>query len=182
MGIGELHGSWRNCRFAHKLMGMLWNRLLGCAVFILVTAANAETTAPTAPAPEARAASAPTYWVLMVTGEKNGAPWINTTTPATLGGLVKDTGPWTCSYSSTSRGSDVDSEFEQMELTCTAADAEVFLDVRCNFRTKPKAGKVPGKSWKRGTLQTLNLRRKGDSASTMTVSLRCDVDAAFEAP
>ena len=163
-------------------MGMLWNRLLGCAVFILVTAANAETTAPTAPAPEARAASAPTYWVLMVTGEKNGAPWIKTTTPATLGGLVKDTGPWTCAYSSTSRGLDVDSEFEQMELTCTAADAEVFLDVRCNFRTKPKAGKVPGKSWKRGTLQTLNLRRKGDSASTMTVSLRCDVDTAFETP
>ena len=161
---------------------MLWNRLLGCAVLLGVTAANAETTAPTATAAEARAASAPSYWVLMVTGEKNGAPWINTTTPATLGGIVKDTGPWTCTYSSISRGPDADFEFEQMELTCTAADAEVFLDVRCNFRENPKAGKVPGKKWKRGTLQTLNLRRKGDSASTMTVSLRCDVDAAFEAP
>ncbi len=161
---------------------MLWNRLLGCAVLLGVTAANAETTAPTASAAEARAASAPSYWVLMVTGEKNGAPWINTTTPATLGGIVKDTGPWTCNYSSISRGSDVDSEFEQMELTCTAADAEVFLDVRCNFRTKPKAGKVPGKKWKRGSLQTLNLRRKGDPTSTTTVSLRCDVDTAFEAP
>ena len=97
-------------------------------------------------------------------------------------GIVKDTGPWSCAYSSTSRGSDVDSGFEQMELTCAAGDAEVFLDARCNFRTKPKAGKVPGKKWKRGTLQTLNLRRKGDSASTMTVSLRCDVDTAFETP
>ena len=161
---------------------MLWNRLLGSAVFLLVTAANAETTAPTASSPEARTASVPTYWVLMVTGEKNGVPWINTSTPATLGGIVTDTGPWTCTSSSTSRGSDVDSGFEQMELTCTAADAEVFLDVRCNFRTKPKAGKVPGKKWKRGTLQTLNLRRKGDPTSTTTVSLRCDVDAAFEAP
>ena len=160
---------------------MLWNRLLGSAVFLLVTAANAETTAPTAPAPEARAASAPTYWVLMVTGEKNGAPSLNTITPATLGGFVEDTGPWTCTYSSTSRGSDVDSGFEKVELTCAAADAEVFLEQRCDFRTKPKAGKAPGKTWKRGTLQTLNLRRKGDSASTMTVSLRCDVDAAFEA-
>ena len=156
--------------------------MLGCAVLLGATAANAETPAPTAPAPEARAASAPTYWALMVTGERNGAPWLDTNTPATLGGVVKDTGPWACTYSSTSRGSDVDSEFEQMELTCTAADAEVFLDVRCNFRTKPKAGKVPGKKWKRGTVQTLNLRRKGDPTSTMTLSLRCDVDAAFEAP
>lgn len=143
--------------------------------------ANAATSAPTAFAAEDHGASAPTYWVLMVTGEKNGLPWIDTTTPATLGGIVKDTGPWTCSYSSISRGTELDSGFEQMELTCSAADAEVFLDVRCNFRTKPKAGKVPGKKWKRGTLQTLNLRRKGASASTMTVSLRCDVDAAFEA-
>jgi len=159
---------------------MLWNRLLGCALLLGVTAANADTLPPTAPAPEARAASAPTYWVLMVTGEKNGAPWMNTTTPATLGGLVKDTGPWTCSYSSTSRGSDTNSEFEQVELTCAAADAEVFLDARCDFRTKPKPGKVPGKKWKRGPLQTLNLRHRGDATSTMTVSLRCDVDAAFE--
>lgn len=161
---------------------MLWKRLLSCAVLLGVTTAQAETSAPPAPAADARAASAPTYWVLMVTGEKNGAPWLDTTTPATLGGIVKDTGPWTCTYSSTRRGSDVDAEFEQMELTCAAADAEVFLDARCNFRTKPKAGKVPGKKWKRGNLQTLNLRRKGDPTSTMTVSLRCDVDAAFETP
>lgn|SRR6185369_5657603 len=161
---------------------MLWNRLLGCVVLLGVTAANAETTAPTAPASEARAASAPTYWVLKVTGEKDGAPWVNTMSPATLGGLVKDTGPWTCTYSSTLRGSDVKSGFEQVVLTCSAADAEVFLESRCDFRTLPKAGKVPGKKWKLGTFQTLNLRRKGDPASTMTVSLRCDVDAAFEAP
>ena len=106
---------------------MFWNRLLGCAVFLLATAANAEATAPTASAPEALPASAPTYWVLMVTGEKDGTPWLNTITPATLGGFVKDTGPWTCTYSSTSRGSDVDSGFEKVELTCAAADAEVFL-------------------------------------------------------
>jgi hypothetical protein len=160
---------------------MLWNRLLGCALFLVVTAANAETTAPTTSASEARAASAPTYWVLMVTGERNGAPWLNTTTPATLGGIVKDTGPWTCTYSSTRQGSDANSGFEEMELTCAAADAEVFLDLRCEFRNTPKAGRAPGKKWKRGTLQTLNLRRKGDPSSVMTVSLRCDVDAAFEA-
>ena len=160
---------------------MLWKHLLGCAVLLGVTAANADTLTPNAPASEERAASAPTYWVLMVTGEKNGAPWMDTTTPATLGGIVKDTGLWTCIYVATSRGSDVDSGFEQMELTCAAGDAEVFLDARCNFRTKAKAGKVPGRKWKRGTLQTLNLRRKGDATSTMTVSLRCDVDAAFEA-
>jgi len=160
---------------------MLWNRLLGCSVFLLVTAAKAETTAPTAPAPApaARAASAPTYWVLMVTGEKDGAPWLNTTTPATLGGTVKDTGPWTCTYSATNHGSDIDSGFEKLELACAAADAEVFIEQRCDFRTKPKVGNAPGKKWKRGTLQTLNLRRKGDPASTINVSLRCDVDAAF---
>lgn len=169
---------------------MLRNSWLGCAVLLGVTAANAEPTAPSEPTAstasatataEARPASAPTYWVLMVTGEKNGTPWINTTTPATLGGLVKDTGPWTCTYLPTRHGSDVDSGFEQMELSCAAAEAEVFLDVRCNFRTKAKAGKVPGKRWTRGTLQTMNLRRKGDPTSTITVSLRCDVDAAFEA-
>jgi len=160
---------------------MLRNRLLGCALLLAVGTAKAEETAPTAPASEARSASAPTYWVLMVTGEKNGAPWIDTTTPATLGGSVKDTGPWTCVYSPTRRGSEVDSGFERMELTCAAADAEVFLDLRCNFRSKPKAGKTPGKRWTRGTLQTLNLRRKGDPTSTITVSLRCDVDAAFDA-
>jgi len=162
---------------------MLRNGLLGlgCAVLLGVTAANAEAPAPTAPASEDRSANAPTYWVMMVTGEKNGAPWINTTTPATLGGSVKDTGPWTCTYPATRRGSDADFGFERMDLTCAVGEAEVFLDVRCNFRTKAKAGKVPGKGWTRGTLQTLNLRRKGDPTSTITVSLRCDVDAAFAA-
>ncbi|HYQ27092.1 MAG TPA: hypothetical protein VER04_07730 [Polyangiaceae bacterium] len=163
---------------------MLRNTLLGWAVLLGVTTANAQATAPNAPnaaTAQTRPASAPTYWVLMVTGEKNGAPWIDTTTPATLGGTVKDTGPWTCTYSPTRWGSDTDSGFEQMELTCAAADAEVFLDLRCNFRSKAKAGKVPGKKWTRGTLQTLNLRRKGDPTSAMTVSLRCDVDSAFEA-
>jgi len=159
---------------------MLRNSLLGCAVLLGVTAANAEAPAPTAPASEGRSASAPTYWVLMVTGEKNGAPWIDTTTPATLGGSVKDTGPWTCTYSPTRHESDADSGFEQMELTCAAAEAEVFLDLSCHFRSKAKVGKVPGKRWTRGTLQTLNLRRKGEPASAITVSLRCDVDAAFE--
>ena len=118
---------------------------------------------------------------MMVTGEKNGAPWMNTTTPATLGGSVKDTGPWTCTYPATRRGSDADFGFERMDLSCAVGEAEVFLDVRCNFRTKAKPGKVPGKGWTRGTLQTLNLRRKGDPTSTITVSLRCDVDAAFAA-
>ena len=157
---------------------MLRNGLLGCAVLLGVTAANAEAPAPTAPASEERA-NAPTYWVMMVAGEKNGAPWMNTTTPATLGGSVKDTGPWTCTYPATRRGSDADFGFERMELSCALGEAEVFLDVRCNFRTKAKARKVPGKGWTRGALQTLNLRRKGDPASTITVSLRCDVDAAF---
>jgi hypothetical protein len=157
---------------------MLGKRLLGWAVLLGVTVANAE---PPALAPESGFAHAPTYWVMMVTGEKHGAPWIKTTIPATLGGSVKDTGPWTCAYQATSRGSDADSGFEQMELTCAVGEAEVFLNARCNFRTKAKAGKVPGKSWTRGTLQTLNLRRKGDATSVITVSLRCDVDAAFSA-
>jgi hypothetical protein len=166
---------------------MLRNGLLGCAVLLGVTAAHAEAPARAVPsaanpaAAEARPANAPTYWVLMVTGEKNGEPWINTTTPATLGGSVKDTGPWTCTYPATRRGSDDNFGFERMELTCAVGEAEVFLDLRCNFRTKAKPGKVPGKGWTRGTLQTLNLRHKGDPTSTITVSLRCDVDAAFGA-
>ena len=155
--------------------------LLGCAVLLGVTVAKAEAQAPPAPALDDRSAHAPTYWVMMVTGEKNGAPWMNTTTPATLGGNVADTGPWTCTYPATGRGSDAELGFEQMEVTCAVGEAEVFVSSRCNFRTKPKAGKVPGKGWKRGDLQTLNLRRKGDSKSTITVSLRCDVDAAFGA-
>jgi len=161
---------------------MIGNRLLGCAVLLGVTLANAEAPAPTAPASEDhRPAHAPTYWVLMVTGEKEGAPWINTTTPATLGGVVKDTGSWSCAYPATRRGSDADIGFEQMELTCAVGEAEVFINVRCNFRPQAKAGKVPGKGWTRGALQTLNLRRKGDATSAITVSLRCDVDAAFGA-
>jgi hypothetical protein len=160
---------------------MRGNGLLGCAVLFWAMAANAEAPVPTAPPPEGRAALAPTYWVLMVTGEKGGAPFMNTTTPATLGGGVKETGVWSCAYSATRRGSDVDFEFEQLELTCAVGEAEVFLDLRCNFRTKAKAGKVPGKAWTRGSLQTLNLRRKGDATNTITVSLRCDVDAAFGA-
>lgn len=160
---------------------MRGNRLLGCAVLLWALAAKAEAPVPSAPPPESAAARAPTYWVMMVTGEKDGAPSINTTTPATLGGSVKDTGAWTCAYSATRRGSDVDFGFEQLELTCAVGEAEVFLDVRCNFRTRAKAGKVPGKAWTRGSLQTLNLRRKGQATSTITVSLRCDVDAAFGA-
>jgi hypothetical protein len=155
---------------------MLGKRLLGCAVLLGVKVANAEP-----PAPESGSAHAPTYWVMMVTGEKDGAPWINTTIPATLGGSVKDTGPWTCAYQATRRESDADFGSEQMELTCAIGEAEVFMNARCNFRTKAKAGKVPGKGWTRGALQTLSLRRKGDATSTITVSLRCDVDAAFGA-
>jgi hypothetical protein len=116
---------------------------------------------------------------MMVTGEKDGLPWMKTTTPETLGGTVKGTGSWTCAYPPTERGGDSASAFEKMEVACGVGDAEVFLSLRCDFRTKARAGKVPGKGWKRSELQTLNLRRKGDSKSTITVSLRCDVDAAF---
>jgi hypothetical protein len=115
----------------------------------------------------------------MVTGENNGTPWLKSTTPETLGGTVKGTAPWSCSYPPTLRGGDDGVGFEQMEVACGIGDAEAFVALRCNFRTKPKPGKVPGKQWKRSELQTLNLRRKGDSKSTITVSLRCDVDAAF---
>jgi hypothetical protein len=115
----------------------------------------------------------------MVTGEKDGVPWMKTTTPETLGGAVKGTGPWTCAYPPTERGNEIGTGYERMEVACGVGDAEVFMSLRCDFRTKAKAGKVPGKSWKRSDLQTLNLRRKGDFRSTVTVSLRCDVDAAF---
>jgi hypothetical protein len=121
----------------------------------------------------------PTYWVMMVTGEKEGAPYLKTVTPETMGGSLKGTGPWTCNYPPTARGTEGDIGYEAMEVACSVGDAEVFLSLRCDFRTKARAGKVPGKSWKRGDLQTLNLRRKGDAKSTITVSLRCDVDAAF---
>lgn len=164
-----------------------------CLVVLVLGAgaAEAETpaspppaTPPAAPAPSGSAAAkppgnVPTYWVLMVTGEKDGAPWIKTATPETLGGTVKGTEPWTCSYPATERGVDGNTGYEQMELACGVGEAEVFMSLRCSFRTKPKAGKVPGKVWKRSDLQTLNLRRKGDAKSIITVSLRCDVDAAF---
>ena len=123
----------------------------------------------------------PTYWVLMVTGEKDGQPWIKTTTPETLGGVVKGTGNFSCSYPATQRGHDADFGFEQMEVACAAGEGEVFISLRCNFRNKPRPGKAAGKQWKRSDLQTLNLRQKGDAKSTITVSLRCDVDAAYAA-
>jgi hypothetical protein len=132
-------------------------------------------TAPGHPAP----GTVPTYWVMMVTGEKDGVPWMKTTTPETLGGTVKGTGPWACTYPPTSRGSDPDFGFEEMEIACGVGEAEVFMNLRCNFRSRPRPGKVAGKGWKRSDLQTLNLRRKGDAKSTITVSLRCDVDAAY---
>lgn len=116
----------------------------------------------------------------MVTGEKDGLPWMKTYTPETLGGAVKGTGPWTCAYPPTERGADADFGYERNEVVCGVGDAEVFMSLRCDFRTKAKPGKVPGKAWKRSELQTLNLRRKGDIKSTVTVSLRCDIDAAFE--
>ena len=146
--------------------------------------------APPAPPPSAAPSAAPakssapsagvpTYWVVMVTGEKDGLPWIKTTTPETLGAAVKDTGAWKCSYPPTERGNEGATAYERMEIACAVGDAEVFIAKRCDFRTKAKPGKVPGKGWKRSELETLNLRRRGDSKSTLTVSLRCDVDAAF---
>jgi hypothetical protein len=115
----------------------------------------------------------------MVTGEKDGVPWLKTATPETLGGSLKGTGLWSCTYPPTERGAEDGVAYEQMEVSCGVGEAEVYTTVRCNFRTKAKAGKVAGKVWKRGELQTLNLRRKGDAKSTITVSLRCDIDAAF---
>lgn len=156
-------------------------------LLLAATAADAQVpvmpAAPAAPAdsaaPSRPAVGVPTYWVMMVTGEKDGQPWMKTTTPETLGGSVKGTGPWACTYPPTARGGDADFGFEQMEVACGVGEAEVFVSLRCTFRTKAKPGKVPGKGWKRSELQTLNLRRKADAKSTVTVSLRCDVDAAF---
>jgi len=164
-----------------------------CVVLLGAAAAEAQVpvppapsaTPPAAPTPSASPSAAappgnvPTYWVLMVTGEKDGAPWLKTATPETLGGTVKGTGPWSCTYPPTERGVDDTTAYEQVEVACGVGEAEVFMNLRCNFRTKAKPGKVTGKVWKRGDLQTLNLRRKGDAKSTITVSLRCDVDAAF---
>lgn len=129
--------------------------------------------------PAGSAAGVPTYWVMMVTGEKDGVPWMKTTTPETLGGTVKGTGSWACTYPATLRGSEDGVGFEQMEVSCGVGEREAFVMLRCNFHTKAKPGKVPGKGWKRSELQTLNLRHKGDAKSTITVSLRCDVDAAY---
>jgi hypothetical protein len=169
---------------------MLWvmHRSIVVAVLLAVAApASAQmpsgSTTPVSPAARpstAPAGGVPTYWVLMVTGEKDGVPWMKTYTPETLGGAVKGTGAWACAYPPTERGSDADFGYEQNEVACGVGESEVFMSLRCSFRTKAKPGKVAGKAWKRSELQTLNLRRKGDIKSTVTVSLRCDIDAAFE--
>lgn len=151
------------------------------AVSLLLVNASASAQVPTAPPPPTPGASGvPTYWVMMVTGEKDGVPWMKTTTPETLGGAVKGTGPWTCAYPPTVRGADPDFGFEENEVACSmGGEAEVFMSLKCSYRARARPGKMPGKVWKRSDLQTLNLRRKGDAKSTITVSLRCDVDAAY---
>jgi hypothetical protein len=146
---------------------------------VMLFGAVAEAQVPATPPPSAPSVGVPTYWVMMVSGEKDGAPWLKTTTPETLGGSVKGTGPWTCTYPATARGSWEGTAFEQNEVACSIGDQEVFMSLRCNYRTKARPGKIPGKQWVRSELQTLNLRRKGDAKSTITVSIRCDVDAAF---
>lgn len=146
---------------------------------VVLFGAVAEAQVPATPPPSAPSVGVPTYWVMMVSGEKDGAPWLKTTTPETLGGSVKGTGPWTCTYPATARGFWEGTAFEQNEVACSIGDQEVFMSLRCNYRTKARPGKVPGKQWVRSELQTLNLRRKGDAKSTITVSIRCDVDAAF---
>jgi hypothetical protein len=158
-------------------------QVLVASLLLATTSASAQIPVAPAPAPAhgARAAFVPTYWVLMVTGEKDGVPWLKTTTPETLGGSVKGTGPWTCTYPPTVRGSDENFGFEEMEVACGVGDAEVFMNLRCTFRNKARPGKVAGKGWKRSELQTLNLRRKSDPKSALSLSLRCDVDAAFSA-
>jgi hypothetical protein len=155
--------------------------VLAVSLLLATASASAQLPAPPAPTPTptTTAASVPTYWVLMVTGEKDGVPWMKTTTPETLGGTVKGTGPWSCTYPPTARGADENFSFEEMEIACGVGEAEVFMNLRCTYRNKARPGKLPGKSWKRSELQTLNLRRKGDAKSTITVSLRCDVDAAL---
>jgi hypothetical protein len=159
----------------------MFRHVLAVTLLLATTSASAQIPAgpPSAPPASAPTVGVPTYWVLMVTGEKNGTPWMKTTTPETLGGAVKGTGPWTCTYPPTTRGLDENFGFEEMEVACGVGEAEVFMSLRCSFRTKARPGKVPGKAWKRSDLQTLNLRHKGDAKSTVTVSLRCDVDAAF---
>lgn len=149
------------------------------ALGLVVVASSASAQVPLAAADEKPSVGVPTYWVMMVTGEKDGMPWVKTVTPETMGGSVKGTGPWTCTYPPTARGTEPDHAYEEMEIACGVGDAEVFMNLRCDFRTKARPGKVPGKVWKRSDMQTLNLRRKGDAKSTITVSLRCDIDAAF---
>ncbi len=156
---------------------MLWKGAAASAISLFVTTASAQL--PVTPTPNHPSIGVPTYWVMMVTGEKDGLPWLKTTTPETLGGSVKGTGAWNCSYPATTRGSWEGTAYEQNEVACAIGEQEVFMSLRCNYRTKARAGKVPGKQWVRSDLQTLNLRRKGDLKSTITVSLRCDVDAAF---
>ena len=164
------------------MLGRMFRHVLAATLLLATNASAQLPTAPTSPAsPGSPSVGVPTYWVLMVTGEKNGTPWMKTTTPETLGGTVKGTGQWTCSYPPTTRGSDENFGFEEMEVACGVGEAEVFMNLRCSFRTKARPGKLPGKAWKRSELQTLNLRHKGDVKSTITVSLRCDVDAAFSA-
>ena len=159
------------------MLALMHRQVLAASLLVVTTTASAQV--PVTPTAGAPTSGVPTYWVMMVTGEKDGVPWMKTTTPETLGGSVKGTGPWTCTYPPTARGSEDGAAFERMELSCGVGEAEVFVSLRCNFHAKAKAGKVPGKVWKRSDLQTLNLRRKGDAKSTITVSLRCDVDAAF---
>jgi hypothetical protein len=158
---------------------MLSKGLVACV--IVLGAAGAEAQVPATSSVSAPAAGVPTYWVMMVTGEKDGVPWMKTTTPETLGGNVKGTGPWTCTYPATTRGSWEGTAYEANEVACSIGEQEVFMSLRCNYRVKARHGKVPGKAWVRSDLQTLNLRRKGDAKSTITVSIRCDVDAAFAA-
>jgi hypothetical protein len=157
---------------------MLRTGALVCALMLEVAAAGAQV--PATPPPEGHPSmGVPTYWVMMVSGEKDGVPWLKTTTPETLGGTVKNTGAWTCSYPATVRGTWEGTAFEQNEVACAIGEQEVFMSLRCNYKIKARAGKVPGKQWVRSELQTLNLRRKGDAKSTITVSIRCDVDGAF---
>lgn len=154
-------------------------RKLATAVGLIVVTGSASAQVPLAASNDQPSVGVPTYWVMIISGEKDGLPYVKTLTPETMGGTVKGTGPWTCAYPATARGSDGDTGYEAMEVACGVGDAEVFLNLRCDFRTKARPGKSPGKGWKRSELQTLNLRRKGDARSTITVSLRCDVDAAF---
>ncbi len=154
-------------------------RKLATALGIVVVTGSAGAQIPAATPTEKPSVGVPTYWVMMVSGEKDGLSYVKTVTPETMGGTLKGTGAWTCTYPPTERGTEGDAGYEAMEVSCGVGDAEVFLSLRCDFRTKARPGKVPGKGWKRGELETLNLRRKGDAKSTITVSLRCDVDAAF---